>query len=289
MTELELLRVPEHLRETLRLLDEQGWNPRLCDTPVPYFDGRVPCGNPTEFLDCVPDGYMLLPHDMPGVEAYYTLSVKGDSMTDAGIDDGDQLDVQATSVANDGDIVVAVVDGTSTVKMYFTDTFGRHWLVPQNRSFQPILMEKYDRAYITGRVARIRKKAQRGSYRELNYLVSMSPDYATPVAEDKVERMMRAVRKVAPKVKQKRQWYAVYRALLDEKLIEANSHSDFVCMVHSTVPDHEALPTKSELYRIELDSFRYAVKDWREDDAPVKGSRYDAYVSIANAVFEALK
>lgn len=281
--------VPRDLRNLFALLEAQGLNPRMCDTPIPFYDRHVPCGKPSEMGDSVPDGYMLLPHGVRGVEARFSISVAGDSMKDAGIEDGDELDVISTPVANDGDIVVAVVEGESTVKMYFTDDFGRKWLVPRNKDFSPVPMAKYESAYIAGRVVKVHKEAQRGKYRELNYIVSQSPDYVVPVKEDRSERLKRAVRKVAPRVQQKRQWYAVYRALVDAGVIEKNSHGDFVHMVCSIVPGHAALPSKAELYRVEVDSFRHAVKDWREDYAPVTGSRFDAYVSIANAVFEALK
>ena len=287
MTEQELLQVPEELREIFRLLDVQGWSPRMCDTPVPFFDGRVPCGHPASLPACLPDGYILLPHDVPGVEAYYTLSVKGDSMKEAGIDDGDQLDVLATPMASDGDIVVAVVEGESTVKMFFTDQFGRSWLVPCNTDYQPMLMDKFDSAYVAGRVVRIRKKAKRGSYRELNYLVCQSPDYVVSVTENKVERMRQAVRKVASMVKQKRQWYAVYRALADVKAFDAGCYTEFVQMLYTLLPDHSHLPVAGELRRMEVQSFRRPVAAWVKDDAPVTGARFDAYVQIAHATMEA--
>ena len=43
----------QELQEILDLLEAQGLRPRLCDTPVPYYDNRVPCGTPNELGDVV--------------------------------------------------------------------------------------------------------------------------------------------------------------------------------------------------------------------------------------------
>ena len=288
MTEQELLQVPEELRETFRILDEQGWNPRMCDTPVPYFDGRVPCGIPAEQFDCVPEGYLLLPSGSSGINSRFAVSVKGDSMVGAGIDDGDELDVICTPVASDGDIVVAYIDGETTVKMFFTDRHGRHWLVPCNKKYKPILLEKYQTAHIVGRVVKVHKEAMRGSYRELDRLVCESEDYIIRPEQTNSERVVTVVRNVAPLVKQRRHWYAVYRALIDKNLWDRDEQNTFVEMVAAAVPDHAHLPTTAELYRMEVDSFRHPVRFWDESKAPVTGARFKSYVNIANAVFEAL-
>lgn len=279
---------PQELLDALNTLREQGWNPQLCDTPIPHFDGRVPCGAPSELLDCVPDGYTLLPQGVQGLDARFTLSVRGDSMRDVGINDGDELDVLSTPVVSDGDVVVAVLDGASTVKMFFTDTFGRHWLVPRNKAYESILIEKCASAYILGRVVKIHKDVLRGSFRELNYLVTQSPDYAMVAPVPVAVRMEEAVRRVAPKVKQRRQWYAVFRALVDRGALDGDDYGVFVDRVCALVPDHSHLPTTAELHRMEVQSFRRAVKYWDESDAPVSGVRFNAYVAIAKEVLEVL-
>jgi hypothetical protein len=70
----------QEFREIFELLDEHGLCPELYDTPVPFYDGRVPCGTPNELGDMVPDGYMMLPHGLPGVESVFGISVSGESM-----------------------------------------------------------------------------------------------------------------------------------------------------------------------------------------------------------------
>ena len=49
----------QELQELFQLLEAQGLRPELYDTPVPYYDNRVPCGTPHDLGDVVPDGYMM--------------------------------------------------------------------------------------------------------------------------------------------------------------------------------------------------------------------------------------
>ena len=120
----------QELQELFQLLEAQGLRPELYDTPVPYYDSRVPCGTPHDLGDVVPDGYMMLPHGLPGVESVFGISVSGDSMVGVGIEEGDRLDVLSTSVVRDGNIVVVMIDGKCMVKSFVTDEKGQHWLVP---------------------------------------------------------------------------------------------------------------------------------------------------------------
>ena len=62
----------------------QGWDPLLCDTPVPYYDGRVPCGVPSHSGDIVRGEYVMMPLEVAELDPIYTLTVRCDSMKDAG-------------------------------------------------------------------------------------------------------------------------------------------------------------------------------------------------------------
>ena len=200
---------------------EQGWDPQLCDTPVPYYDGRVPCGCPSEAADEV-DGYMMLPRNVAEINPVYTLSVRGDSMRDADISSGDTLEVLATSVANDGDIVVASVDGAYTVKVFVTDEQGRPWLVPRNSDYRPIQLTAESDAHILGRVVSIRKPTPRVSYntliREVHKEVArIYREESAPVAQDDVlDRLPRLLYEAFDgNMVSARDWAAVYRVLVD--------------------------------------------------------------------------
>ena len=49
----------QELKEIFKLLEEQGWKPMLCDTPVPFYDSEVPCGPPNGVSDVVSEIAMM--------------------------------------------------------------------------------------------------------------------------------------------------------------------------------------------------------------------------------------
>ena len=77
------------------------------------------------------------------------LRVKGDSMINAGIFDGDQVLVRQQSSASNGDIVVALVEDSATVKTFYKED-GYYRLQPENDSMEPILV--HDNLKILGKV-----------------------------------------------------------------------------------------------------------------------------------------
>ena len=81
----------------------------------------------------------------------FALRVRGMSMKDAGILDGDILIVRRTDYAENGDIVVAMADGETTVKKYFKEN-GKFRLQPQNDEFDPIILDSVE---ILGKVTAV--------------------------------------------------------------------------------------------------------------------------------------
>ncbi len=99
--------------------------------------GLVEAGVPTmaesQDLDTLSlDGYLI--HDRGKT---FLLEVKGDSMIEAHIEEGDLVVAERTAIARDGDIVVAEVDGDWTLK-YFKKLGDRMWLMPANKNYKPI-------------------------------------------------------------------------------------------------------------------------------------------------------
>ena len=82
------------------------------------------------------------------------LRVVGESMIDAAICDGDYVVVRRQNVADNGDIVAAMIDGEATVKTFRKDSTGV-WLLPHNPSFSPIPGEH---ATILGKVVTVFRK-----------------------------------------------------------------------------------------------------------------------------------
>ncbi|MBP5313874.1 MAG: repressor LexA, partial [Eggerthellaceae bacterium] len=80
---------------------------------------------------------MTLPIDIVGDSASFILNVHGDSMIEAGINNGDYVVVRQQQTANNGDIVVALIDGGATVKTFYKES-NRIRLQPENSSMDPI-------------------------------------------------------------------------------------------------------------------------------------------------------
>ncbi|MBI5267268.1 MAG: transcriptional repressor LexA [candidate division Zixibacteria bacterium] len=102
--------------------------------------GAVPAGSPIDAAENVESEFALDKGFLPGGETF-SLRVKGDSMHDAGILDGDFVLVLKQDTARSGDIVVAIINGEATVKRYFPEG-GRIRLQPENDQYQPIVVEK---------------------------------------------------------------------------------------------------------------------------------------------------
>lgn len=81
----------------------------------------------------------------------FALHVRGESMINAGILDGDIIIVAKTSTARNGEIVVALLDDEATVKRFYKEN-GRFRLQPENDRFQPIIV---DEVTILGRVTKL--------------------------------------------------------------------------------------------------------------------------------------
>ena len=95
--------------------------------------GSVHCGEP-QFEEENIEAYINLPSQIFGKDDCYILRASGDSMVDAGIDDGDLVVVRKQWFAKDGEIVVALVDGESTLKIYHkADNAGVPYLQAANR------------------------------------------------------------------------------------------------------------------------------------------------------------
>ena len=81
---------------------------------------------------------LMLPTDIVGDAASFMLSVHGESMIEAGINDGDFVVVKEQPVANNGDIVVALIDDGATVKTYYREA-DHVRLQPENSTMEPII------------------------------------------------------------------------------------------------------------------------------------------------------
>ncbi len=101
--------------------------------------GNVAAGQPLLAVENI-ESYFPVPAElMPNSESFM-LKVKGESMVNAGIFDGDNILVQKQSTARNGDMVVALVDDSATVKTFYKED-GHYRLQPENDYMDPIIVE----------------------------------------------------------------------------------------------------------------------------------------------------
>lgn len=110
--------------------------------------GTVAAGEPLLAVEEVTE-YFTIPADMmPSNADIFMLRVKGDSMINMGIFEGDSIIVKRQSTASNGEVIVALVDDSATVKRFYKEN-GHFRLQPENDTMEPIIV---DHCEIIGKV-----------------------------------------------------------------------------------------------------------------------------------------
>ena len=102
--------------------------------------GTVAAGQPILASENI-ESYFPFPAEMLPNKETYMLHVKGDSMVNIGIFDGDQILCETASTASNGEIVVALVEDSSTVKRFYKEN-GHYRLQPENDFMEPIIVNE---------------------------------------------------------------------------------------------------------------------------------------------------
>ena len=131
---------------TIEIIDDTFNLARREVVNVPLL-GTVAAGAPILAQENI-ENYFPIPVEMLPNKEIFMLKVKGDSMIDAGIYTGDRVIVAKADTARNGEIVVALVDDSATVKTFYKEK-GRFRLQPQNASMDPIIL---DEVQILGKV-----------------------------------------------------------------------------------------------------------------------------------------
>ena len=127
----------------LEALEKNGYirrdatKPRAIEINVPLV-GTVAAGQPILAVENI-DAYFPIPAEYMPNEQSFMLTVKGDSMINAGIFDGDQVLVKQQATAENGDMVVALIDDSATVKTFYKEN-GYYRLQPENDNMEPIII-----------------------------------------------------------------------------------------------------------------------------------------------------
>lgn len=122
----------------IEILDDEFALTRREMVQVPMI-GTVAAGQPILAEENIEDYFPIPASILPNAETFM-LKVKGESMINVGIFDGDQVIVERTSTARNGEIVVALVEDSATVKRFYKEK-GHYRLQPENDTMEPILVE----------------------------------------------------------------------------------------------------------------------------------------------------
>ncbi|NMA83060.1 MAG: transcriptional repressor LexA [Epulopiscium sp.] len=125
----------------IEILDESfiGNRRELVNVPI---IGKVTAGEPILAIENIED-YFPLPIEYVNNDTVYMLRVEGNSMIDAGIYDHDQILVRKQQTAENGDIIVALIEDSVTVKRFFKET-NHIRLQPENPAMSPIILQEID-------------------------------------------------------------------------------------------------------------------------------------------------
>ena len=105
--------------------------------------GSIPCGR-KNMIDDDLRGYLKVPMKYLGDGEYYVLRAKGDSMIDAGIDDGDLVIIKKQEFAEDGKIAVVLIENEITLKrIHLRNEDNKVELLPANKNYQPVILSDY--------------------------------------------------------------------------------------------------------------------------------------------------
>lgn len=130
---------------TIEILDD-SFNLRREMVNIPVL-GTVAAGEPLLAEEHIEDYFPFPAEALPNAETFM-LHVKGESMINAGILPGDQIIVEQRQTANNGEIVVALIDDSATVKRFYKEN-GHYRLQPESDAMEPIIT---DHVEILGKV-----------------------------------------------------------------------------------------------------------------------------------------
>jgi len=134
--------------------EEQARKPQTAEASVPLL-GRIAAGRPVEAIS---NPEALHFSDFTGSHDAFALAVRGESMIEDHICDGDFVLVEKTDSIKNGDIIVALVDGTeATLKRYYLESDGRVRLQPANSAMDPIFVDPAS-VSVQGRVLAVMRK-----------------------------------------------------------------------------------------------------------------------------------
>jgi repressor LexA len=121
----------------IEILDRTGYQKEIINVPIV---GSVAAGQPILAVENIEDRFPIPADFFPSNNNLFILEIKGTSMIGVGIMDGDYLIVQQQSTASNGEIVVALIEDSATVKTFYREK-DHIRLQPENPDMKPIIVE----------------------------------------------------------------------------------------------------------------------------------------------------
>jgi repressor LexA len=121
--------------------------------------GEIAAGGPIVAEQSVESVYPL-PKDLVGEGTLFMLRVRGDSMIEAGVFDGDLVVVREQPTVEQGEMCAALIDGEATVKFFRRTKAGEVWLDPANASYEPIPVTADQDARVMGKVTAVMRSVR---------------------------------------------------------------------------------------------------------------------------------
>jgi len=125
---------------SIEILEEGFYSPLREVVNIPIL-GTVAAGAPIYADENVEDTFPIPVEYLQTSNEHFMLRIRGDSMTEAGIFNNDLVIVRQQNTATNGDIVVALIEDTATVKTYYKER-GRFRLQPENEEYSPIIVDE---------------------------------------------------------------------------------------------------------------------------------------------------
>ena len=139
---LEVLKLPEIVEKKITASTANDNEETDFSLMIPLY-GKIAAGTPIEAI-ANPSEYIYIPKSFSTKSELYALTIEGESMIEAGIFDGDTAIIRRADQANNGQIVVALVDNEeATLKVLDKKSGNEVWLLPCNKDYSPIKITKY--------------------------------------------------------------------------------------------------------------------------------------------------
>ena len=119
--------------------------------------GEIAAGGPILADEQIED-HLALPESLVGTGTIFALTVRGESMVEAGVMPGDTVVIRQQQQVEQGEMCAALIDGEATVKFYRRTKAGEVWLDPANAAYEPIPVPRDADSTIMGKVVAVLRK-----------------------------------------------------------------------------------------------------------------------------------